>query len=161
MRIYFILFLAILLSFSNSVSAAQEMQDKDFFASLRASETNVRAGPGGQYPIKFTFKLRGIPVKIISEYDNWSEIKDYDGETGWVNQNLLTKKRTIMVKTAKTFINLHSAETEKSRVILRMENHVIAELIKCSIDWCGIKVEGKKGWVDRKEIWGVDSKDNE
>lgn len=159
MRVNFILLLTILFGFSNPALAVQEIQERDFFASLRASETNVRAGPGPQYPIKFTFKLRSIPVKIISEYDNWSEIKDYDGETGWVNQNLLTKKRTIMVKTAKTFINLHSAETEKSRVILRMENHVIAELIKCSGDWCGIKIEGKKGWVDRKEIWGVDSKD--
>jgi SH3-like domain-containing protein len=108
---------------------------------------------------RVTFKLRGVPVKVISEYDNWNEIKDYDGETGWVNQNLLTKKRMAMIKTAKTFVNLHSAETEKSRVILRIENNVVAELIKCSGDWCGIKIEGKKGWVDRKELWGVDAKD--
>lgn len=158
MRAWIILFL-LLFAISKPAQAVEEMKAQDYFASFRSNETNVRAGPGPQYPIKFTFKLRGIPVKVINEYDNWSEIKDYDGETGWVNQNLLTKKRTIMVKTAKTFINLHSAETEKARVILRLENHVIADFIKCSGDWCGIKIEGKKGWVSRLEIWGVDEKD--
>jgi SH3-like domain-containing protein len=144
------------LSATNPAFAIPKMEEKNFFASLRSSETNVRAGPGGNYPVKYKFTIRGIPVMVINEYDNWYEIKDYDGETGWVNQNLLTKKRTVLARTAKSFINLYSAETEKSRVILRIENNVIGELIKCKANWCGIKVKDKKGWVDRKEIWGDD-----
>jgi SH3-like domain-containing protein len=128
----------------------------DYFASLRASETNVRAGPGQDYPKKFTFKIRGIPVKVISEYDNWCEIKDYDGETGWVNQNLLTKKRTVMVKTQKSFINLYSNSTEKSKILLKLEKNVVADLIECNKVWCNVKISGKKGWLERKELWGAD-----
>ncbi|MFT6332844.1 MAG: SH3-like domain-containing protein, partial [Lentimonas sp.] len=81
---------------------------KDYFASLRADKVNVRAGPGVQYPIKFAFQLRGLPVRVTSEYDNWSEIEDFEGGTGWINQNLLTKTRTLLVKTKNKFVNIHA-----------------------------------------------------
>jgi SH3-like domain-containing protein len=151
-----LLFLMIL---TNQSSAFDKPIEQNYFASLRANETNVRAGPGSQYPIKFTFKLRGLPVKVISEYDNWNEIKDYDGETGWVSQNLVTKKRTILVRTNKSFINMYAKPVDKSRVLLRLENNVAGDFIKCTVEWCGIKVVGKKGWVQRNEIWGVDEND--
>ncbi len=133
--------------------------EQNYFASLRANETNVRAGPGSQYPIKFTFKIRSLPVKVISEYDNWSEIKDYEGDTGWVNQNLITKKRTVIIRTAKSFVNLYAKPAEKSKIFLRLENNVVGDFIKCDVEYCGIKVVGKKGWINKKEIWGVDEND--
>ncbi len=151
--------LSLLLLLQAPSQAFDKPIEKNYFASFRAAETNVRSGPGSQYPIKYTFKLRGLPVKVISEYDNWCEIKDYEGDTGWVNQNLLTKKRTVLVKTAKTFINLTNKPSSKSKTILRLENHVVADFIKCHLEYCGVKVVGKKGWVEKKEIWGVDEND--
>jgi SH3-like domain-containing protein len=138
--------------------ASRAITEVNYFASLRAAETNVRAGPGQNYPIKFTFKLRGLPVRVINEYDNWNEIEDYDGQTGWVTQSLLTKKRTLMVRTTKTFINMHSKNNEKSRIIFRLENNVIGDYLKCLDDWCGIKVNNKKGWVPKAELFGADEK---
>ena len=67
---FFITFFAILL-FSQNVFATQQIQEVNYFASLRSNETNIRSGPGSNYPVKFTFKLRNLPVKIVSEYDNW------------------------------------------------------------------------------------------
>ncbi len=116
----------------------------------------MRSGPGQNYPIKFTFKLRGIPVHVISEYDNWNEIQDYEGQSGWVTQSLLTKKRTLMVKTSKSFINMHSKNNEKSRIIFRLENNVIGDYLKCVEDWCGIKINGKKGWARDADLFGGD-----
>jgi SH3-like domain-containing protein len=145
--------------FQTPAQAFDKPIEQNYFASFRANETNVRAGPGSQYPIKFTFKLRGLPVKVISEYDNWSEIKDYEGDTGWVNQNLITKKRTVIVRTNKSFVNLYAKPSEKSKVLLRLENNVAGDFIKCSVEYCGIKVVGKKGWISKSEIWGVDEND--
>ena len=156
-----IIFILVFLLLQKNTNAFDKPVETNYFASLRASETNVRAGPGSQYPIKFTFKLRSLPVKVISEYDNWSEIKDYDGDTGWVNQNLVTKKRTVIIRTAKSFVNLYSKPSEKSKVLLRLENDVVGDFIKCNLEYCGIKVVGKKGWINKKEIWGVDENDIE
>ena len=143
------LFLSPLPAFS-----AQKIQEVNYFASLRAEETNVRSGPGQNYPIKFTFKLRGIPVRVISEYDNWNEIEDFNGQSGWVTQSLLTKKRMLMVRTTKSFVNMHSKNNEKSRIIFRLENNVIGDYLKCVEGWCGIKINGKKGWVKDADLFG-------
>lgn len=136
--------------------ASRTINEVNYFASLRAAETNVRAGPGQNYPIKFTFKLRGLPVRVINEYDNWNEIEDFEGQTGWVTQSLLTKKRTLLIQTKNSFINMHSKNNEKSRIIFRLENNVVGDYLKCLEDWCGIKINNKKGWVQKSELFGAD-----
>ena len=160
LRVTVSLLFALFFLITNPAQASRAITEVNYFASLRAAETNVRAGPGQNYPIKFTFKLRGLPVRVINEYDNWNEIEDYDGQTGWVTQSLLTKKRTLMVRTAKTFINMHSKNNEKSRIIFRLENNVIGDYLKCLDDWCGIKVNNKKGWVPKGELFGADEEES-
>lgn len=151
MPLIFLLFL-LLPSFSNATIAIKET---NYFSSLRSNETNVRSGPGHNYPVKFTFKLRGIPVRVINEYDNWNEIEDYEGQSGWVMQSLLTKKRSLLVRTAKDSIDMHSKPNQKSRLVFRLENNVVGDYIDCRDDgWCGIKIKNKKGWVRAEEVFG-------
>ncbi|MBU6339143.1 MAG: SH3 domain-containing protein [Rickettsiales bacterium] len=136
--------------------AEQEIKQTNYFASLRASETNVRSGPGQNYPIKFTYKLKSIPVRVINEYDNWDEIEDYEGQSGWVSQNLLTKKRMLMVRTSKAETVMYRKNSEKSRIIYNLENNVIGEYLACVEKWCEMKINNKKGWVLKADLFGVD-----
>ena len=156
MKKFSLIFSIVFFVASTQSFAERSISSVNYFASLRSNETNVRSGPGPNYPIKFTFKLRSIPVRVINEYDNWNEIEDYSGQTGWVTQSLLTKKRTLMVRTDKSFVNMHSKTNEKSRIIFRLENNVIGDHLKCVDGWCGIKIENKKGWVKEDELWGDD-----
>ncbi len=149
-----LLFILQISAIAQAFAAEKLVEEKNYFASLRGAETNVRAGPGQHYPIKFTFKSRGVPVRVISEYDNWNEIEDYEGQSGWVSQSLLTKKRTILVRTNKEYIDLHSKNNEKSRILYHLENNVIGQYLKCVEDWCAIEVNDKKGWVKKNEIYG-------
>ena len=137
-----------------ALGAIREVEEKNYFSSLRSSETNVRAGPGQHYPVKFTFKAKAIPVRVINEYDNWCEIEDYEGQSGWVSQNLLTKKRTLLIRTSKPYIEMYRKNSEKSRIIFHLENNVTGEYLKCAEEWCAIKVKDKKGWVKRSEVFG-------
>lgn len=151
-----LLLISLLFVFCTNAFAAKQIQEVNYFVSLRSNETNVRAGPGQNYPIKFTYKMRGIPVRVISEYDNWNEIEDYEGQSGWVTQSLITKKRTLMVRTSKSFVNMHSKTNEKSRIIFRLENNVVGDYLKCVEDWCGVKINNKKGWVQKVDLFGGD-----
>ncbi len=144
----------LLLLLSNFAYAKNQRPTESFFASLRSKETNVRAGPAGEYPIKFSFKVKGVPVLVIGRYENWSEIEDYDGQSGWVNQNLLTKKRTLMVRTTQPFINMYAKSNRKSRILFRLENNVIGDYIECDDIWCRLKVNNKKGWVEKTNLFG-------
>ena len=101
--------------------ATEKIIETNYFASLRSGETNIRSGPGQNYPIKFTFKIKAIPMKVISEYDNWNEVRDYQGQTGWVSQNLLTKKRTLMVRISEPSVNMYTKSSAKSKIIFKLE----------------------------------------
>jgi SH3-like domain-containing protein len=136
--------------------AVEKIIEQNYFASLRSGETNIRSGPGQNYPIKFTFKIKAIPVKVISEYDNWNEVRDYQGQTGWVSQNLLTKKRTLMVRISEASINMYNKSSVKSKIIFKLENNVIGDYLGCADNWCEIKINGKKGWVEKSNLWGAD-----
>ena len=107
-KLFSSILLAVFFLNQNAFAAPKQIQEVNYFSSLRAAETNVRSGPGQNYPIKFTFKLRGLPVRVISEYDNWNEIEDFEGQSGWVTQSLLTKKRTLLVRIKKGFTTMHS-----------------------------------------------------
>ncbi len=157
MKKTFLFFLTTFFLSTNSFAIPKQIQEVNYFSSLRANETNVRSGPGQNYPIKFTFKLRAIPVRVINEYDNWNEIEDFEGQSGWVTQSLLTKKRMLLVRITKSFTNMHSKPSEKSRVIYRLENNVIGDYLKCVDNWCALKVENKKGWVAKADLFGDDS----
>jgi len=139
----------------NSSFAAPQIHEVNYFASLRSPETNVRSGPGLSYPVKFTFQQTGLPVHVISEYDNWSEVRDYEGQTGWIANSLITKKRTLVIRTNKDFINMHKKYNTKSSILYRLENNVIGDYIRCLEDWCAIEVQNKKGWVERNEVFGI------
>lgn len=154
---FIVVFLTCILFFQAPSQAAQKVKKSDYFASLRASETNVRSGPGQNYPIKFTYKIRSIPVHVINEYDNWSEIEDYDGQTGWVSQSLLTKKRTLIVRISKTFTQMYKKSNRKSRVIYHLENNVIGNYVRCEDIWCAIDIKDKTGWVLRDDVFGDDA----
>lgn len=140
--------------------AEQEIKKTNYFASLRASETNVRSGPGPNYPIKFTYKLKSIPLRVINEYDNWNEIEDYEGQTGWISQNLMTKKRTLMVRISKPITSMHGKNNDKSRIVYNLENNVIGDYIVCVEKWCEMKINNKKGWVLKADLFGVDEEQN-
>ena len=136
------------------VYGARQIEEQNYFASIRASKANIRSGPGQHYPIKFTFNARNIPVHVVAEYDNWNEIKDYQGSTGWVNKSLLTKRRSLMVITSSDQINMHNKPDDKSRTILYLKNFVIGDYLECQKGWCKMKINGKKGWVRTNHIFG-------
>ena len=67
------------------------------YASLAASQVNVRTGPSTDHPIRWVYERSGLPVRIVEESDVWRRIEDPDGETGWAHASLLSMLRTVIV----------------------------------------------------------------
>ena len=64
--------------------------------SLKNTKVNVRLGPSKNYPIKFVYEKKYLPVIIIDEHYNWRKIKDYDNDTGWIHISQLSKVKTTV-----------------------------------------------------------------
>ena len=50
---------------------------------------------------------------------------------------------------------LRQTPDAEARVILRAEPGVIGELLDCDGDWCRVEIDGRRGWLQRGEFWGV------
>ncbi len=125
------------------------------FVSLRASEANMRAGPGEQYPIKWTYHRAGLPLEVVREYEHWRQVRDWQGTEGWMHSSMLTGKRFIIV--TGDLRTLRSEADPTSAVTARIEGNVVGRLKSCprNVTWCYVQFENVAGWLRRTEIWGV------
>jgi SH3-like domain-containing protein len=123
------------------------------FASLRATEVNLRTGPGDRYPIEWVFTRKGLPVEILDEFEHWRKVRASDGTEGWVHQRMLTGKRSVLV--VGEVRALHSDPDAGSAVVARAEPGVVATLMECRHEWCRIAAGDVTGWLRESEIWGV------
>lgn len=123
------------------------------FASLDSGEANLRAGPGKDYPILWVYQRKGLPVEIIQEFDTWRRIRDRDGTVGWVQQNLLSGKRTGLIVDEQRTLR---REPGSNDTVARLQPGVVARIEECrSDDWCKLEVQGYRGWLTRDEFFGA------
>lgn len=125
------------------------------FVSLRATEANMRAGPGEQYPIKWTYRRQGLPLEVTAEYDHWRRVRDWQGTEGWMHSSMLTGRRAMIV--TGDVRPLHTDPDPGSGVLARIEGKVIGRVLSCprDRDWCKVEIAGMRGWMRRSEMWGV------
>ena len=123
------------------------------FASLRNDEIFVRTGPALQYPIRWVYRKRGLPVEIIRDYDTWRQIRDQDGSTGWVHHAMLSGSRTAVVTGKEGAMVTSSAVGGDS--VVRLEKGVVVVLDECEKLVCKVRVSGFKGWLPKTSLWGV------
>ncbi|MCP1197657.1 SH3 domain-containing protein [Acetobacter senegalensis] len=67
------------------------------YASLRADEVNMRAGPGRRFPILWVYHRRGMPMRIEREFDVWRLVEDPTGQKGWVQQATISGGRDFLI----------------------------------------------------------------
>ena len=58
--------------------------------SLKNSLTYMRSGPGKEFPVKFELKLKGYPLKVVAEFNNWRKVITFSKISGWVHTQLLS-----------------------------------------------------------------------
>lgn len=124
------------------------------FVSLKTDVVNVRAGPAKRYPVKWIYQRKNLPVEIVQEFDHWRKIRDYDGETGWVHKLLVSGKRYGLTQ-AQDVAYMYDKPSEDSRIKAKIEPQVVVVLEQCTPNWCEVEVDGFKGWVQRKFLWGI------
>lgn len=124
------------------------------FVSLKPEEVNVRTGPGTRYPIQWVYRRPGLPVEVIEEFDLWRKIRDVEGGAGWVHKTMLGGSRSAVIK-SKIACVLRAEPSAKGRPLLKVAPLVIARIAECEKDWCRIQVSGRKGWIEKKHLFGV------
>ena len=130
-------------------SFANESTD---FLSLKNNEVNLRQGPSFEYPIKFIYKKKYLPVKVLDESETWRKIRDFESNSGWIHVSQLSKKKSAINK--KNNSVLYKKPTIYSKPIAKLEIGRLVLIKKCQAKWCKITSGGFSGWVYKNSLWG-------
>ena len=126
--------------------------EKDYFLTLKYNQVKVRQGPSFEYPVKFIYKKKYLPVKIIDSKDNFKKIIDLKKNNGWIHVSQLTKK-----KSAINIANLSIAFKKPSiysQPLARLEKGKMVIIKKCKGAWCKILVQNNQFWIQKNFLWG-------
>jgi SH3-like domain-containing protein len=129
------------------------------FVSLKSDKVNARIGPSLSYPVSWLYLKAGLPMEILQEYDTWRKVRDATGAEGWINQSLLSGRRTGIVapwqegKDAE--IPLLAEPDKDARTVALLQPGLIGRIHSCNGTWCEMSFSGYKGWVGQTQIWGA------
>ena len=139
--------------FSILIASAAQAADAPKYESLRFPKVNMHAGPGMQYPVLWTYQRKGLPVVVTANYDVWKRVSDPDGTTGWVQETMLSDKRTVIAKDKQR--TLRSDPKDAATAIALVDPGAIAKVQSCTNGWCAVKFDGYDGWMKEAELWGT------
>ncbi len=123
------------------------------FVSLRASEVNLRSGPGTRYPIDWVYRRSGMPVEIIDEFDTWRRIRDWQGTEGWVHQSMVQGRRSVLITGQRRTLKRRPEAAAPG--VAMLDAGVIAGLERCRDGWCEVSAGGYSGWLPRDSFYGL------
>jgi SH3-like domain-containing protein len=143
---FYILFITFF--FINIVSS----NESDYYLILKNNKVNVRYGPGFNYQVKYIYKKKNLPIKVIDKKENFRRIIDFKKNSGWIHISQLKKgKSFILLKDQILF----SKPTKYSKPIIKISKGRLLLVKKCKKKWCRVKTENYTGWIKSKKVWGA------
>tara|TARA_B100000941_G_C28351656_1_gene472160 strand:- start:95 stop:535 length:441 start_codon:yes stop_codon:yes gene_type:complete len=140
-----LLLLSFILIFTNAKA------DKDYFLMLKNKKVNVRYGPSFEYPIKYIYKKKFFPLKIIDKKENFRRVIDYKKNSGWVHISQLKKNSSLILLEEKF---LFGKPSKFSKPLAKLEFGRLTFVKKCKGTWCKVKTGEFVGWVQKNNVWG-------
>ena len=128
--------LILFILFFSSVSNADEI-----FLSLKKNKVNVRYGPSFESPVKYIYKKLNLPIKQIDKKEN----------SGWIHWSQLKPLNSIIPLNDKI---LFDKPTIFSKPIAKIKRGRMLVVQNCVGDWCKIKTNEYKGWIEKNNVWG-------
>ena len=134
-----------------SILSIEFVNAEEKFLSLKKNKTNVRYGPGIDYPIKYIYRKVNLPVKQIDKKENWRRVLFLDNNSGWIHWSQLKSSNSVITIEEKI---LFKKPSNFSEPIVRLEKGRLLVIKKCEDNWCNIKTNDYMGWIKAKDIWG-------
>ena len=122
------------------------------WVSIRNDNVNMRTGPNTTSPVQFKL-AKGYPLQVMQRRNNWLQVRDFEGDTGWVAASVTNKDRHHIVKGQN--INLRAGPGTNHRVVGSVKYGEVLRTIKRQGQWVEVRLpNGRTGWVASNLVWG-------
>ena len=145
MRIIIICIFYFLIIFPLKVTLADE------FVMLKNNKVNVRYGPSFDYPIKYIYLKKNLPIKVIDKKENFRRIIDHKHNSGWIHTSQLKKSSSVILNKKQLIFTKPSKFSEPIAVA---EPGKLILITKCKNNWCKTNGDNISGWILFDDYWG-------
>lgn len=156
--LFIILIIAILgmiILFQNRSVDNKQANKYPFFLSTKFNTSNIRSGPGEEFPVIWVYKEKNIPFKVVAAYKNWYQIQNYNGKIGWIFKNTTGKTKSAITN-AKTIV--YKSPDVGAKRVATIDKGIIVIALKIKGDYVQIYLNIDKvkirGWTLKSNLWG-------
>jgi SH3-like domain-containing protein len=120
--------------------------------SVAVDKGNVRSGPGENYEVLWSVG-KYFPVDIVKTSGDWRQIRDYEGDVGWIHHSLLKEIPAVIVKGS--LVNIREGPGKDAKVLFQAESGVSLKVEETKGKWLRVKhADGDTGWIHDSLVWG-------
>ena len=122
------------------------------FLSLKKNKVNVRYGPGFDFPVKYIYQKKNLPIKQIDKKENFRRIIDHKKNSGWIHVSQIKKVNSVIALEDKIMFN---KSTVFSKPLAKIKKGRLLVIQKCEKGWCEVETASFKGWINKSDLWGA------
>lgn len=138
--------------FALSLGVAAFSAQAQNMVSISGSTVNMRDGPSLRSTVLWELR-RGFPLRVTERRGDWLEVKDFEGDTGWVARSL-TSDEPYHIVTSK-ILNVRSGPGTNNEVVTQVQYGELLKTLEKRDNWVRVEREtGESGWVSEKLVWG-------
>lgn len=119
--------------------------------SVSVPEAKIRSGSGNNFDVLWKSE-KYFPFSIIKKVGEWYQVKDFQGDEGWVHQSLVGNTPSVI--TTKDKNNLRSEPKPDANILFTVGPGIPFKVIKRSNKWILVEhSDGDKGWIHESTVW--------
>ena len=120
--------------------------------SVVVEKANIRSGPSTKNEVLWSVG-KYYPVDIIKTSGEWYQIRDFEGDVGWVYKKLLGKTPAVIVQGK--LVNVRKGAGKNFKVEFQAEKGVSLKLLEKKKSWLKVQhADGDVGWIHSSLVWG-------
>lgn len=124
------------------------------YVSVNKDGANIRSGPDTNKDLLWEV-YKDFPLEVIKRQKDWAQIKDFEGDQGWIYTNLISKEKRVIVKA--NSVNMRSEPSTDSKVVATVKYGVVFTPVEKKGTWLKVKHEdGSSGWISSSLVWPSD-----
>jgi SH3-like domain-containing protein len=98
---------------------------------------------------------RHYPFEVLVKLDQWTKVRDANGEVAWVENKSLGDRQTVVVTVP--LADVRAAPNAQSPLVFEAYKQVLLEITEAPADgWVRVRHrDGQQGYIRLSHVWGV------
>jgi SH3-like domain-containing protein len=98
---------------------------------------------------------RLYPFEVLVKLDQWTKVRDVNGEVAWVENKALGEQRTVLVTVP--LADVRAAPNTQSALVFEAYKQVLLEALEPAADgWVKVRHrDGQQGFIRVAHVWGI------